>query len=78
MNAGVYLHYKGGFYQVLGVAEHTETKERMVVYISLSGAHLPGPRMRVRPESMFVEDVAWPSGKIGPRFKWIGDEIMQS
>jgi hypothetical protein len=48
MQAGIYKHYKGGYYQVLGIAQHTETKVNMVVYISL-GATQPGPRMRVRP-----------------------------
>lgn len=58
MKTGVYKHYKGGYYQVLGIAEHTETGERLVVYVALSGAHLPGPRMNVRPETMFNEPVS--------------------
>jgi len=29
-----YLHYKGGYYSILCIAEHTETKELMVVYQS--------------------------------------------
>lgn len=48
MQAGLYRHYKGGFYQVLGIAAHSETEEEFVVYISLD-PKLPGPRMRVRP-----------------------------
>ena len=48
MEAGIYKHYKGGFYQVLGVGQHTETKELVVVYLSLDAAQ-PGPRLRVRP-----------------------------
>ena len=32
----LYRHYKGGEYIVLGVGTHTETKEKMVVYASLS------------------------------------------
>ncbi len=48
MQTGIYKHYKGGYYQVLGVAAHSETGERMVVYVSLD-ASMSGPRMRVRP-----------------------------
>ena len=49
MRCGIYRHYKGGYYLVLGIAEHTETHETVVVYVSLTGIELPGPRMRVRP-----------------------------
>jgi hypothetical protein len=79
MKSGIYKHYKGGLYQVLGIAEHTETNEKVVVYVSLTGADLPGPRMRVRP-------VGGPEGFESPvkhdssdayiqRFKYLGDEV---
>ena len=42
MEAGIYKHYKGGYYQVLGVAAHSETDEMMVVYVSLTGIEMPG------------------------------------
>jgi hypothetical protein len=32
---GTYQHYKGGFYEVLGVADDTESGKRYVVYRSL-------------------------------------------
>lgn len=48
MKLGLYQHYKGGLYLVLGVAEHSETHEICVVYVSLDST-LPGPRLRVRP-----------------------------
>jgi hypothetical protein len=57
MQAGVYRHYKGGYYQVLGVGQHTETKELMVVYISLSGSPMSGPRIRIRPKAMFDDEM---------------------
>lgn len=78
MEAGVYRHYKGGYYQVLGVARHSETNELMVVYVSLTGAHLPGPRMCVRPADMFGEDVPDPNSTLAvyvPRFEYVGEEI---
>lgn len=30
-----YYHYKGGTYEVLTMAEHTETKEALVIYKSI-------------------------------------------
>lgn len=77
MLAGIYRHYKGGLYQVLGVAEHTETEERVVVYVSLTGADQKGPRMRVRPQrgpEGFEEAVKVKDGFVR-RFDYIGTEI---
>jgi len=44
---GMYRHCKGGLYKVTGCAEHSETGERMVVYVSTDG------EWWVRPLSMF-------------------------
>jgi hypothetical protein len=77
IKCGVYRHYKGGFYQVLGVARHSETDELMVVYVSLNGAHLSGPRMSVRPlmgPEGFLTPVELESGRV-LRFTYIGIEI---
>lgn len=74
--AGVYRHYKGGYYQVLGIAAHSETEERMVVYVSLDASR-PGPRMRVRPESMWHDLVSDPhSGEKVKRFAYVGDAAI--
>jgi len=55
---GVYKHYKGGVYEVLGSALHTETKEEFIVYRTLSGPVDPrGPAFWVRPTAMFFESV---------------------
>jgi hypothetical protein len=70
---GVYEHYKGGLYLVLGVGAHSETDELMVVYVALTGSHLPGPRMRIRPLSLFQDAVVWPSGVTADRFVFKGD-----
>jgi len=32
----VYKHYKGGTYEIISMAVHTETQERLVVYKSLN------------------------------------------
>ena len=61
---GVYRHYKGKEYEVLGVAKHSETLEEMVVYKALYGEGA----LWVRPKAMFVEDVTLPDGTKVPRF----------
>lgn len=61
---GAYRHYKGGIYEVLGVARHSETEEFLVVYRALYGAR----DLWVRPLTMFVEQVTL-EGILTPRFK---------
>ena len=60
---GRYRHYKGGAYEVLGVATHSETEERLVVYRPLYGEGA----LWVRPLAMFVEWVEV-DGERRPRF----------
>lgn len=60
---GRYRHYKGGEYEVLGVARHSETLKPVVVYRPLYGA----PELWVRPHDMFVEEVEV-GGRRQPRF----------
>lgn len=50
---GLYEHYKGMRYEVLGTARHSETLEPMVVYRALYG----GYGLWVRPAAMFLEAV---------------------
>lgn len=45
-----YRHRKGGIYTTMGIAEHTETKEKMVVYERDSDGE-----MFVRPLAMFED-----------------------
>jgi len=51
---GLYRHYKGGLYEVIGTAMHSETQERLVVYRPQYGERA----LWVRPLSMFMESVA--------------------
>lgn len=69
IQAGVYEHYKGHKYLVLGVAKHSETKENLVVYVSLYDNDMAS--LWVRPAAMFQETVEI-NGKVIPRFKFIG------
>ena len=62
---GIYRHYKGNLYQVLEVAMHSETREKLVVYRPLYGERA----LWVRPLSMFVEEVVVDGVRV-PRFAW--------
>jgi len=64
--SGRYRHYKGGEYEVIGIAKHSETHEPHVVYRPLYGEG----GLWVRPLAMFVEDVVI-DGVTMPRFKSI-------
>ena len=77
MYCGIWQHYKGGYYQVLGVGAHSETGEKFVVSISLSGIDLEGPRMRLRPIEIWSDLVKWPDGFHYTRFKYIGDSLKE-
>jgi len=66
LKLGVYEHYKGKRYEVLGVAKHSETLEDLVVYKKL----YDDGGLWVRPLGMFLEDVEV-EGRIMPRFKFI-------
>ena len=61
---GLYRHYKGGMYEVIGTARHSETLEPMTVYRALYGAH----GLWVRPAAMFTEQVVI-DGLLQPRFQ---------
>jgi len=51
---GRYRHYKGGEYEVIGVARHSETLEPMVVYRPLYN----DTGLWVRPHAMFIGQIA--------------------
>lgn len=60
---GRYRHFKGGEYQVLELARHSETGELMVVYRAQYG----DGGLWVRPAAMWNETVQR-DGYSGPRF----------
>lgn len=63
LESGVYRHYKGNYYAVICVAEHTETTEKMVIYQSLYDDF----SLWSRPLEMFKSDVVH-NGISQPRF----------
>lgn len=68
LRPGKYRHFKGGEYEVLGVARHSETDEYLVVYRPLYGDE----GLWVRPLTMFQEKVTLGSKSV-PRFEYLGD-----
>lgn len=72
MKLGKYKHYKGGMYEVLGVARHSETLEELVVYRALYVSKEFGENsLWVRPKGMFCEDIEVDDQTV-PRFKFLG------
>lgn len=67
---GVYEHYKGKNYQVIGVAHHSETLEPLVVYKALYETQYGPDSLWVRPLSMFTQTVEH-EGKCVPRFRYV-------
>lgn len=65
---GIYRHFKGNRYEVIGIANHSETMEPMVVYRALYGEH----GLWVRPATMWNEIVEQKDYS-GPRFQYIGE-----
>ena len=54
---GIYKHYKGKLYEVIGIANHSETLEEMVVYRALYDGQFGKNSLWVRPLKMFVEEI---------------------
>ncbi len=66
---GKYIHYKGGLYEVIDIATHSETLEEMVVYRALYGNN----SLWVRPKSMWNDIIHTKEGDV-LRFKKIEEE----
>ncbi|PED86679.1 hypothetical protein CON43_22625 [Bacillus cereus] len=57
-----YKHYKGNIYELLFIATHSETEEKLVIYKNEEG------QVFARPYDMFFEEVEV-NGESVPRFK---------
>ncbi len=66
LKLGHYQHYKGGEYDLIGIAKHSETLEELVIYRARYGDH----EYWVRPIAMFSDEVEINHQKF-PRFKYL-------
>ena len=64
---GIYQHYKGKQYEVIGEVTHSETMEKMILYKALYGKY----DLWVRPKAMFMETVNVEGRRI-KRFTYVG------
>lgn len=69
---GIYQHYKGNLYQVVGFARHSETLEELVPYQALQGNY----EVWVRPAKMFLDKIAY-EGQETIRFKYIKESFTK-
>ena len=68
---GIYEHYKGNLYDVIGEVWHSETKEKLVLYRALyNDKEFGKTALWIRPKKMFLEKVLV-KGKKAPRFKYL-------
>ena len=65
---GIYRHFKGNLYEVIGTAKHSESLEEIVVYKALYDEG----SLWVRPASMWDETVDR-DGNVYKRFTFTGD-----
>ncbi len=70
---GLYQHYKGKQYKVIGIANHSETLDPFVVYKACYG----NEALWIRPYDMFCEKVMVDGNKI-ERFKYLGEELSSN
>ena len=72
----IYEHFKGNRYQIITLAQHSETGEDMVVYQALYGEY----KMYVRPLSQFmgmVDEKKYPEQKGQYRFQKVNEKITE-
>lgn len=67
---GIYRHYKGNKYHAYDIAEHSENREKYVVYRCLYGDR----GLWIRPLSMFLEKIELNGVEVA-RFEWLGPAV---
>lgn len=65
---GKYRHFKGNEYEVIDIAEHTESGEILVIYKGLYG----DGKVWARPAVMWDEEVLYEGERV-KRFAYIGE-----
>lgn len=68
---GIYRHFKGHIYRVIGTAKHSETLDEYVVYVNVNNSE----DIWIRPVGMFLETVNR-DGKTFPRFEFLEEEQL--
>jgi N6-adenosine-specific RNA methylase IME4 len=68
-NTEIYQHYKGNKYKKLGVCNHSETLEELIIYQAQYGEF----KIWVRPTHSFNENVELEDGTVTPRFVLISN-----
>lgn len=72
LKLGKYRHYKGKHCEVIGVARHSETDEKLVIYKNCEDSTISGKdELRARPYELFVETVK-KNGELISRFEYVG------
>jgi hypothetical protein len=74
LELGTYRHYKGGLYQVIGLACHEETHRWLVIYKPLY-EHQGMPDLWARPYEVFTETIMVGDATV-PRFTYVSKEII--
>lgn len=73
MKLGLYKHYKGNPYNLMGLARHSESLEEMVVYQAMYGDY----RLWVRPKELFFGTLMV-DGQEVPRFTFVDETLTQT
>lgn len=63
---GMYRHFKGTVYEVIGTGLHSESLEECVIYRGEDG------KIWIRPKMMFLEEVTVDGCRM-PRFEYLGN-----
>jgi hypothetical protein len=66
----IYRHFKGNFYAVICLVDHSESGETLVLYQSLSSGH-----RWARPLAMWQEMVETEPHHFGPRFTLLPEDL---